>query len=144
MTRWMARLRRSAAALLGIHLLQATVLVASPACEPAATATIVSAAHSDAAPLTAHLEHHEHHVGSHVAPPDSGTLPSEDGSVPAPTRHPSGVACPMAMTCTVAAVVTTSPVLATRLVDVSTVPSAAALLVPPSLRFAPEPPPPRV
>lgn len=148
MSRWLSRLRRSAAVLLGVHLLQVTLVVASSVCEPAALAT-VTAFTTDAAatPHTAahEMAHHDmaHHA-SHVAAASPANEPrSTDGSGPLHEHGPAGATCPMAMTCTVVAVASTAPVITTLVVSVPDAPVGHAGLAPRSLRLAPEPPPPR-
>jgi uncharacterized protein involved in copper resistance len=162
MSRWLSRLRRSAAVLLGVHLLQATLVVASSVCEPAAAAAVTAFAtdavtpHDLAAGVAAHHEmahhemaHHEmaHHEMAHHASHVAASSPADErgpaSSVPSHDHGPAGATCPMAMTCTVVAVASTAPVITTRVVAVPDAPAGHAGLAPRSLRLAPEPPPPR-
>lgn len=158
MSRWLSRLRRSGAVLLGVHLLQVMLVVAGSVCEPAALAAVKAFAteavtpYDLAAGVAAHHEmaHHEmahhdmaHHAG-HVATvsPAAETCGTDD-SAPLHEHGPAGATCPMAMTCTVVAMASTAPVITTRVVSVPDAPAGHAGLAPRSLHLAPEPPPPR-
>lgn len=153
MSRWLSRLRRSAAVLLGVHLLQVMLVVAGSVCEPAALAAVKAFAteavtpYDLAAGVAAHHEmaHHAmaHHAG-HVATvsPAAETCGTDD-SAPLHEHGPAGATCPMAMTCTVVAMASTAPVITTRVVSVPDAPAGHAGLAPRSLHLAPEPPPPR-
>jgi len=150
MTRWMSRFRRSAMVLLGVHLLQATAMLAGPVCEPTgAVATMPSAPASERG-SAADPPGHRHHAMAHHAGHGAGdaiaasvALPDVPERSPAHPHGPSNVVCPMAMTCTVVAVASTTPTITTRVVAVPDAPAIDAGFTPRSIRRAPEPPPPR-
>lgn len=138
MSRWSIRLRRAASLLLGVHLLQVILLAASAVCDPVATAVSMDAAQSVAvAPA------HAHHGHGLVA---TGVAPAADEGLQqtAPAHHKSqNSSCPMAMACTVTAVMAPVPSIASSVVQVPTLPVVHTASAPLSMRGAPEPPPPR-
>lgn len=157
MPRWSTRLRRAASILLGVHLLQVVLLAASAVCDPVtggashdsltmAPPVIASVHAPSSAPHTAHeapvaANHHGHH---HVpASSADAAHPSSPDTAPAPHHAPSGAPCPMAMACTVTAIVAPVPTIATREVFVATERVTERTTAPRSTRVAPEPPPPR-
>lgn len=144
MLRWSSRLRRAAALLLGVHLLQVVLLAASAVCERGMTSGTVKAITGQVA---AAMPDHDHSVHQHGAHP-SGVTTAVPAATPesAPAHHhapQSDGECPMAMACTVTAVAAELPTLETPvvLVTAEVVPHVAQ--VPASLHLAPEPPPPR-
>lgn len=159
MLRWSTRFRRAASLLLGVHFLQVLLLAASAVCDPRAgtgahdvqpVVATLSAASTASADI-AHQVHtagpqHQHEAAALVA--ISNATPVADGAphrAPngAPHHAPQGAPCPMAMACTVTAIVSPVPTIATREVLVATVRVGDTATLPRSTRVAPEPPPPR-
>lgn len=146
MLRWSSRLRRAAAFLLGVHLLQVVLLAASAVCERGMTSGTVEAITGQvAAAMPAH-DHaaHGHGHGAHPSGVTTAVPAATPESAPAHHHAPeSDGECPMAMACTVTAVAAELPTLETPvvLVTADVVPHVAQ--VPASLHHAPEPPPPR-
>jgi predicted component of type VI protein secretion system len=152
MIRWSARLRRAASLLLGVQLLQVILLAASAVCDPAvltsgsplagidSPAAAVSAAVPERASALVH-HHAEHAVHSQAAPAASDEpFPAEPS---APAHHDPAADCPMAMACTVTAVIADVPTIATRTVIVPALALSQDPEAPASVRPAPETPPPR-
>lgn len=142
MPRWSTRLRRASALLMGVHLLQVILLAVSAVCEP----RMVLPGHASAAGQTieAHVASAHQLVGHHAAVPHAAT--GADTAAPgAPAHHApdSGAPCPMAMACTVSAVLAPSPTFVTTEVLVENPRLAHLATAPRSTRLAPEPPPPR-
>ncbi|GAB1344132.1 hypothetical protein [Gemmatimonas sp.] len=146
MTRWSMRLRRAAGVLLAVHLLQIVLLAANSICEsPALTALAPAAADVAAAPDAASHAAHAHHVVSGDAQTTGAPVAdSTDGSTQAPHHAPTpGATCPMAMACSVTAVVAQVPEVASTIVDVPTIRVWHVVATPRTVHGAPEPPPPR-
>lgn len=142
MTRWSLRLRRAASLLLGVHLLQIVLLAASAVCELSG-APVQSAA---AAHTTGGAHHHEAASGRSAHGGHHGVTTVEQGDAAPPAHHhmPSDAGtCPMAMACTVTAVVARVPAIETHVVTIATSDISQVLEAPASTRRAPEPPPPR-
>lgn len=139
MPRWSTRLRRAASILLGVHLLQVVLLAASAVCDTAAGAV----GHESLAVTPSVIA--SAHGGHHHAPAsdDDAGLPLSTDTAPAPHHAPAGAPCPMAMACTVTAIVTPVPTIATREVLVAAERVTERTTAPRSTRVAPEPPPPR-
>ena len=128
----MRRLRRSAAALLGVLLLQVLFLGAGASCLPAGATT--------AMPEAAAHEGHDAHAGHGGA-----TMPDEDagggGRMPG---HESGPAhCVVAMSCATAGLAAARTALDEEPATPATIVVAHDDTAPASVRGAPEPPPPR-
>jgi len=170
MSRWSIRFRRVAPLFLGLHLLQVILLAASAACDRqavhrdarlgAAVATLRSAS---VPPSGASMVHDGHAPGGdahdgHAAHPAvataavidvelselRGTAPKADHGSTHPSHHGSGGAdCPMAMACTVTAVVAPVPTIATTEVQIIAQRVSHRMTTPRSMPLAPETPPPR-
>ncbi len=130
---WVRR-RIAALALFGVQLLQGVLPAAGAVCEiPPVGAPTSATAIADA--VTAH-----HHHGA-VPAPASGR--SADTPTPAP-HQTDPAACPMAMACTVAGVMSVAVAVSTIDVDIAVHRSMHVADWPISLDVAPETPPPRV
>jgi hypothetical protein len=150
MSRWSTRLRRAASLLLGVHLLQVILLAASAVCDlpGAASAHTAHAAQVTAAAVGSDDQHRAHHAQpehDHAGRGEPGAELSADQSSQHPSHHTpaQNAACPMAMACTVTAVVAPVPTFVTTEVQVPTLRVPHTASAPLSLRLAPEPPPPR-
>jgi hypothetical protein len=143
MSRWSARLRRAASLLLGVQLLQAILLAASAVCAPGDYGVAEAVAAVPMAPASHHHGEHASHLPAHTVPPEGvhDQAPADQPS--APTHHAPAASCPMAMTCTVAAVLADVPTFATRTVVVPAFALSHDMKAPASVRPAPETPPPR-
>jgi hypothetical protein len=149
MIRWSTRLRRAASLLLGVQLLQVILLAASAVCDPAVLARVAPGVEvtSPAAPAVAPqasgpVHHHAEHAlhGEQSLGTQNGSLPQEPS---APPHHDPAATCPMAMACTVTAVIAAVPTIDTATVIVPALALSYDPEAPASVRPAPETPPPR-
>lgn len=128
--------------LLSVQLLQVILLAASAVCDPAAGAVPGGASPLAMPVASAPQHHHGEHVSHDVQRiNDSDEKPA--GAPSAPSHHAPSAPCPMAMACTVTAVVAEVPTIATGTVIVPALVLSHEADAPASVHPAPETPPPR-
>jgi hypothetical protein len=133
------RLRRFAVALLGLLLVQLSLLGAGVACTvPAVGGPAASAAHGSAAGVAHHAGGHAHDGGD-VAGADA--LPSDDA--PPSGHHDGRMHCPTTMACATAAIAVAASALPDGGILARAEIVAPDATAPASVVGAPEPPPPR-
>ena len=138
----MPRLRAVAALLLHVLLLHASVLGGGMACAPLWTglhggaAEVASAAHAGA--------HGDHAGVAHAASAHANHAPADqvEGDAPTPLSERAPTHCVTAAGCVVAALASSAPV-DDSLQTVRSVAEVGRVSLPPSIRPAPETPPPR-
>lgn len=165
MSRWSVRFRRAAPLFLGLHLLQVILLAASAVCDLQAvdrdtrvggaiatsrSAPVPSSGSSEAHAGHAHAGHTAHPAVATAAVTDVELGTNQETSPKAPhgSTHPShhgsgGADCPMAMACTVTAVVAPVPTIATTEVQIIAQRVSHRMSTPRSMPLAPDTPPPR-
>lgn len=128
-----------------MHLLQIILLAANSICEsPAFIALAPVASAATALVADEHAAHAHHGDANSAAKGGAQVAGPADAGDQSPHHAPTpGTSCPMAMACSVTAVVTQVPEVASTIVEVPTLRARHVVSTPRTVHGAPEPPPPR-